>query len=158
MEKKWKQTVGFGCPICGTNCEVLSIHTFEDVEIEDEQLEPGDLVRCTALCGFESIVNNSENVYERIGNGNEKELQLAYKKTSHGIADELLRRAIGDGDLFYVQRDLSRRRLEAKRIAILMIDYAEECLIKYGSDSMELQNMDSNFRDFDKLRNEIKSF
>jgi hypothetical protein len=42
--------------------------------------------------------------------------------------------------------------------ALICIDEIESALTDYGKESMELQNMDSEFRYWDDVRNAVKSF
>lgn len=46
-----------------------------------------------------------------------------------------------------------------KQLALIVVKEIESALTEYGKgDSMELQNMDSEFRYWDKVKQEIKSF
>ena len=45
---------------------------------------------------------------------------------------------------------------EAKYCALIAINEIEDALFYYGKESMELQNMDSYFRYWDKVKEEIK--
>ena len=44
-----------------------------------------------------------------------------------------------------------------KALALLIVDQIENALTEYGSESNELQNMDSEFRFWDAVRNEINA-
>lgn len=45
---------------------------------------------------------------------------------------------------------------QAKQCALECVDKITEALTDYGSDSHELQNMDSEFRYWDEVKNEIR--
>ena len=46
----------------------------------------------------------------------------------------------------------------SKGYALICIDEIESALTNYGNESMELQNMDSEFRYWDSVREAVKSF
>jgi len=46
----------------------------------------------------------------------------------------------------------------SKEYALICIDEIESALIDYGRESMELQNMDSEFRYWGSVKNAVKSF
>ena len=47
---------------------------------------------------------------------------------------------------------------ELKRKALIVLDEVESALIDYGKESMELQNMDSELRYWDSVKEAVKSF
>lgn len=49
-------------------------------------------------------------------------------------------------------------RKDLKRKALIVLDEVESALTEYGKESMELQNMDSEFRYWDSVRNAVESF
>ena len=53
---------------------------------------------------------------------------------------------------------ISRHQRFSKGYALICIDEIEKALTEYGEISMELQNMDSEFRYWDKVREAVKSF
>jgi hypothetical protein len=52
---------------------------------------------------------------------------------------------------------ISGHKWFSKGYALICIDEIESALTDYGKESMELQNMDSEFRYWDDVRNAVKS-
>ena len=69
------------------------------------------------------------------------------EKINNGIISKELWENCSD----YAKKDLKRK-------VFIVIDEIESALIEYGNDFMELQNMDSEFRYWDSVREAVKSF
>lgn len=76
----------------------------------------------------------------------EKAIAILEKINNGKISKELLENCSD-----YTKKDLKRK-------VFIVIDEIESALIEYGNDSMELQNMDSEFRYWDSVREAVKSF
>lgn len=60
-------------------------------------------------------------------------------------------KALWDNCSDYARKDLKRK-------ALIVIDEVKSALTDYGKESMELQNMDSEFRYWDSVRKAVESF
>lgn len=62
-------------------------------------------------------------------------------------------------DKFLSHSESFHEKEHTKECALICVEEIEKALTEYGKgDSMELQNMDSEFRYWDKVKQEIKSF
>jgi len=50
------------------------------------------------------------------------------------------------------------QKKDLKRKALIVLDEIESALTDYGKETMDLQNMDSEFRYWDSVRNAVLSF